>query len=115
MDLIAEAAGSVDAATALGGTALTLAAAAYTNAKFGIKTDIDSLRDERAFGTLLGQRIAQMGDTCTVYKLLERVIEVDGKGAADALWFENKTWSYSQVKDCECCSTWNWLWTYKTD
>lgn len=101
MDAIAGAASSIDTATALGGTALTLAAAAYTNAKFGIKADIDSLRDERASGKLLGQRIAQMGDTCTAYRLLERVIEVDGKGAADALWFENKTWTYDEVKDCK--------------
>lgn len=101
MDYFAEAASSVNAATALGGAALTLAAAAYTNARFGLKADIDGLRDERAFGALMGQRIAQMGDTCTAYKLLERVVEADGKGAADALWFENKTWTYSQLKDCE--------------
>jgi hypothetical protein len=106
MDILSAAAAGVSAPMALGSAALTLAATAYLDAKFGIRSDVDSLREDRAFGKLLQQRIAQLGDSCTMYKMLERVVEIDGKGAADALWFENETWSYTQLKDrksfCPC-------------
>lgn len=82
-------------------SALSLAAGAYLNAKFAIGTDLSSLSNDRAFGKRLVERISQLGDSTTIYKLLERVVEVEGQGAADALWFEHKTWSYSQLKDCE--------------
>ncbi|EED20673.1 bifunctional fatty acid transporter/acyl-CoA synthetase (FAT1), putative [Talaromyces stipitatus ATCC 10500] len=97
MDILAQAAGNAPAA--LGGAALALATAAYTNAKFGIKADVDSLRDEAAFGKRLAQRIGELGDTCTLYGMLKRVIEVNKQGSAEALWFENKTWTYDQLKD----------------
>ena len=100
MDILAQAAGSISAPAAIGGAALALATAAYANAKFGIKADIDSLKDEAAFGKRLGQRIAELGDTCTLYGMLKRVIEVNKQGSAEALWFENKSWTYDQLKDC---------------
>ncbi|KOC13785.1 bifunctional fatty acid transporter and acyl-CoA synthetase [Aspergillus flavus] len=80
-------------------SALSVGAAAYLNAKLAISTDISTIYNDRAFTARLGQRIAQLGDTTTIYKMLERVIEVDGHGSSDALWFENKTWTYSQLKD----------------
>ncbi|XRM39061.1 hypothetical protein ABZX51_002440 [Aspergillus tubingensis] len=80
-------------------SALSAAAGAYINAKFSISTDLSLLYKERSWANRLGQRIAQLGDTATLYKLLERVVEVDGQGAAEALWFEHKTWTYSQLKD----------------
>lgn len=101
MDILAEAAGSVSAPAAIGGAALALATAAYANAKFGIKADLDSLRDEAAFGKRVGQRIAELGDTCTLYGMLKRVIEVNKQGSAEALWFENKSWTYDQLRDCK--------------
>ncbi|KAL1987317.1 hypothetical protein VTN96DRAFT_4345 [Rasamsonia emersonii] len=81
------------------GSALSLAAAAYLNARLCISSDLRTLRDERFFGRKLRQRLAELDDTCTLYRMLERVIEVDGKGDADALWFENRTWTYAQLKD----------------
>ncbi|KUL83456.1 hypothetical protein ZTR_10956 [Talaromyces verruculosus] len=99
MDILAQAASSISAPAAIGGAALALATAAYANAKFGIKADIDSLGDEAAFGKRLGQRIAELGDTCTLYGILKRVIEVNKQGSAEALWFENKSWTYDQLKD----------------
>jgi hypothetical protein len=101
MDILAQAAGSIGAPVAIGGAALALTTAAYANAKFGIKADLDSLRDEATFGKRLGQRIAELGDTCTLYGMLKRVIEVNKQGPADALWFENKSWTYDQLKDCK--------------
>ncbi|KAE8309436.1 hypothetical protein BDV41DRAFT_567384 [Aspergillus transmontanensis] len=80
-------------------SALSVGAAAYLNAKLAISTDISTIYNDRAFTARLGQRIAQLGDTTTIYKMLERVIEVDGHGSREALWFENKTWTYSQLKD----------------
>lgn len=103
MEILSRAAAGAGAPIALGSAALALATTAYLDAKFGFRSDVGSLRDDRAFGKLLQRRIAQLGDTCTVYKMLERVIEVDGKGAADAVWFENETWSYNQLKDRKLC------------
>ncbi|KAE8377634.1 hypothetical protein BDV26DRAFT_281694 [Aspergillus bertholletiae] len=80
-------------------SALSVGAAAYLNAKLSISTDISTMYSDWAFTKRLGQRIAELGDTTTIYKMLERVIEVDGQGSREALWFENKTWTYSQLKD----------------
>lgn len=85
-------------------SALSVAAGAYLNAKLSISTDLSTISKDRAFGKRLGERISQLGDTTTIYNMLERVVEVERQGATDALWFEQKTWSYSQLKDCEYIS-----------
>lgn len=95
MDLLSEA--SVPAVAMA--SALAVGAGAYLNAKLAISTDLRTLSNDRAFGKRLGKRIGSLGDSTTIYKLLERVVEVEGHGAGDALWFEHKTWSYSQIKD----------------
>lgn len=77
---------------------LSLAAGAYLNAKLSISTDLSAIRSDRLAMKRMGERIADLGDTPTVYKILERVVERGG-GSTDALWFEGKTWSYSQLKD----------------
>ena len=83
-------------------SALSVAAGAYLNAKLSISTDLSTILDDRAFGKRLGERIGQLGESATIYKMLERVVEVEGQGDADALWFEHKTWSYIQLKECQC-------------
>ncbi|KAL1969890.1 hypothetical protein VTN77DRAFT_7399 [Rasamsonia byssochlamydoides] len=101
MDILSRAASSAAGAgssIALG-SALALATAAYLNAKFCISNDLRTLKDDRVFGQLLQRRLAELGDTCTLYKMLERVVEVEGKGSTDALWFENRTWTYTQLKE----------------
>lgn len=97
MDLVSEA----TAPTVAIASALTAAAGAYLNAKLSIGTDLSAIKNDRAFGKRLAERIGQLGDSTTIYKLLERVVDVEGQGATDALWFEQKTWSYSQLKDCK--------------
>lgn len=97
MDFFSEAA----APTVAMASALTVAAGAYLNAKLSIGTDISTLFNDRAFGKRLVERIDQLGDSATIYKMLERVVDVEGQGAADALWFEQRTWSYSQLKTRE--------------
>lgn len=83
-------------------SAISVAAGAYLNAKLSISTDLSAIFNDRAFGKRLAERIGQLGESATIYKLLERVVDVEGQGAADALWFEQKTWSYTQLKECEC-------------
>ncbi|PWY73585.1 bifunctional fatty acid transporter and acyl-CoA synthetase [Aspergillus heteromorphus CBS 117.55] len=80
-------------------SALSAAVGAYLNAKFSISSDLTSLYNEQSWANRLGQRIAQLGDAATIYKMLERVVEVDGHGSSEALWLENTTWTYSQLKD----------------
>lgn len=80
-------------------SALTFAAGAYLNAKLGISADINAIRNDRDWQKRLRQRIAQLGDSITLYKMLERLVEEDKSGALDALWFEQKSWTYSQLKD----------------
>ncbi|EAW14000.1 putative bifunctional fatty acid transporter/acyl-CoA synthetase (FAT1) [Aspergillus clavatus NRRL 1] len=80
-------------------SALTVAAGAYLNAKFSVSTDLNNIFNDRAWANRLGQRIGELKGVATVYKMLERVVDVQGYGDRDALWFENKTWTYSQLKD----------------
>ena len=103
MTLLSQVAASLAGASlkALGSAAaLTAATIAYLDAKFGISTDISSLRDDKLFVRILQQRYAELGEYCTLYKMLERAVDVKGWGDRDALWFENKTWSYRQLKEC---------------
>ena len=81
-------------------SALALTAGAYANAKLGISSDMSTMMGNRAAMNRLQQRIGQLGDTPTIYKMLERVVDVDKHGATEALWFEHKTWTYAQLKDC---------------
>lgn len=105
MDILSQ----VGAPTVAMGTAFSLAAGAYLNAKLSIGTDLTVLKNDRAFGQRLGERIGKLGESTTIYKMLQRVVEVEGQGNADALWFEHKIWSYSQLKECKCCT---YLWGF---
>ncbi|KAJ5816190.1 AMP-dependent synthetase/ligase [Penicillium robsamsonii] len=80
-------------------SALSVAAGAYLNAKLGISTDLRTIARDKAAMKRLNDRIAKLDGSATIYKLLERAVELEGRGTADALWFEHKTWSYSQLKD----------------
>lgn len=95
MDLFSE----VSAPSLALASGLSLAAGAYLNAKLGISTDLSTIYNERSVANRLSRRIAEMGDTVTIYKLLERNVEIHGHGSTDALWFEGKTWSYIRLKD----------------
>lgn len=84
-------------------SALSVAAGAYLNAKLAISTDLATISNDKAFVKRVGERIAKLDGSATIYKMLERVVEVEGQGAVDALWFEQKVWSYSHLKDCKYC------------
>lgn len=100
MDLFSE----MSASSMALASGLSLAVGAYLNAKLSISTDLTTMYHDRSTMKRMGQRIMELGDTATIYKILERVVEVQGHGSSDALWFEGKTWSYSQLKDRECDS-----------
>lgn len=91
-------AGAAPSAIAMA-SALAVAAGAYLNAKLCISTDLENIYHDRAFAKRLSQYITDLDESPTIYKLLERVVELHGKGTSEALWFENKTWTYSQLKD----------------
>lgn len=95
MDLLTEA--SVPAVAMA--SALAVGAGAYLNAKLAISTDLTTIRNDRSFKKRLTERIVGLGESTTIYKLLERIVEVEARGANDALWFEQKTWTYTQLKD----------------
>jgi len=97
MDVLSE----LSAPTMAMASALTVAAGAYLNAKLAISTDLATISNDKAFVKRVGERIAKLDGSATIYKMLERVVEIEGQGAADALWFEQKTWSYSQLKNRE--------------
>lgn len=94
---------NVSAPTVAMASALSVAAGAYLNAKLAISTDLQTIHNDKAAAKRLNERIAVLDGSTTIYKILERAVEVEGRGDTDALWFEQKTWSYSQIKDCKCC------------
>jgi hypothetical protein len=77
-------------------SAAALAAGAYLNAKLSIGTDIQQIRDARAWGKRLGSRIQGMGDTCSLYAIFDKV-----SPEIEVLWFEGRTWTYGELKNCE--------------
>ena len=82
-------------------SALSVAAGAYLNAKLAISTDLRTIYNDKAAAKRLNERIAKLDGSTTIYKILELAVEVEGRAATDALWFELKMWSYSQLKDCQ--------------
>lgn len=95
MDLLSE----INVPVVAAASAFSLAASAYLNAKFSISTDLATISNDRAWTKRLAQRMSELGDATTVYGILHRVVEVERHGSAEALWFEGKTWTYSEVKD----------------
>ncbi|KAL4939522.1 hypothetical protein BDV06DRAFT_198754 [Aspergillus oleicola] len=95
MELLSE----IGVPTVAAASALTVAAGAYLNAKFSLSTDLSTILGDRSYGKRLAQRMQQLGDTITVYGMLQRLVEVDGQGSAEAIWFEGKSWTYFELKD----------------
>ena len=83
---MALAAAGLLAATTLGG--------AYINARFGIGTDLRNLLDDRAMQKRVVERLSSLGGSPTLYSIFAQ-----GDPAADALWFEGRTWSYRELKE----------------
>lgn len=82
------------ASSAVVSAVAAMAAGAYLNAKLGIETDIKQLKADREWLSRLRQRINELGDTCSLYAIFDKV-DPD----LEALWFEGKGWTYGQVKE----------------
>jgi hypothetical protein len=83
----------MDPVTSVVAASAALAAGAYLNAKWSIGIDLKNLQHDRAWGKRLGAFIGALGDTVTLYGMLERV-----NPHAEALWFEGRTWTYGEIK-----------------
>ena len=75
-------------------SAATLAAGAYLNAKFSIKTDLQQLKHDREWVQRLISRIKDLGDTCSLYGIFDQV-----NPDFEVLWFEGRTWTYGELKN----------------
>jgi hypothetical protein len=84
------------------GSALAALSGAYINAKFGISNDLRTLYNERTFLKRFQQRVAELSPITSHYGMLQHAVDVQGLGNVEALWFEQKTWTYTQLKDCKC-------------
>jgi hypothetical protein len=84
------------------GSTLVALGGAYINAKLGISNDLRALHNERTFSKRLQLRFKELSPVTTHYGMLQHAVDVRGLGDAEALWFEQKTWTYAQLKDCEC-------------
>lgn len=79
--------------------AAALATGAYLNAKLSISKDLQEISKDREFGARRAKRIQELGDTCTIYRMLELANPED-----ELLWFEGNTWSYRELKQGQITS-----------
>ena len=70
-----------------------LAGTSYFNARYGIGRDIKQLYDGRRWKKWITDRIKELGDHVTLYRLIEFC-----DPNAEALWFEGRTWSYDELR-----------------
>lgn len=80
-------------------SAAAVATSAYLNAKLSISIDFQQLSYDRAWRNRLGERIQQLGDTCTLYHMFDLV-----NSNVEALWFEGRIWTYGELKRGELSS-----------
>jgi len=70
-----------------------LAGAAYLNARYGISRDLTQLSHDRKWFRRFEARVKELGDYTTLYHMMELCNPQD-----EALWFEGRSWSYSELK-----------------
>jgi hypothetical protein len=76
--------------------AASAAAASFTyliNRVTGLSKDVSILRTQSVNSSNLKTHLTRLGNDPTLYRLLELA-----DPAADALWFEGRTWSYAALK-----------------
>jgi hypothetical protein len=71
-----------------------LAAGAYLDAKYGVRYDLRRLRQTRAQTKRIGERVRELGNEATLYRLLELADQ-----GAEALWFEGRSLTYGEMKE----------------
>jgi hypothetical protein len=73
--------------------AALLGAGAYLDARYGVSYDLRKLSQIRTSRKRIGERIRELGDEATLYRLLELADQ-----GAEALWFEGRSLTYSEMK-----------------
>ena len=71
----------------------SLLGAGYIDARYGVSYDLRKLRQSRLSQKRIGERIRELGDEATLYRLLELADQ-----EAEALWFEGQSFTYGQMK-----------------
>ncbi|KAE9365036.1 bifunctional fatty acid transporter and acyl-CoA synthetase [Stipitochalara longipes BDJ] len=71
----------------------SLLGAGYLDARYGVSYDLRKLSHARLSKKRIGERIRELGDEATLY----RVLELANQGA-EALWFEGQSLTYGQMK-----------------
>lgn len=75
--------------------ALAAASLLYLDRSLGISRDVSQYREEASFATRFPEFLSKLGPQSPhLYRMLELA-----DPAADALWFEGRSWSYSATKE----------------
>ena len=75
--------------------ALAAASLLYLDRSLGISRDVSQYREEASFATRFPEFLSKLGPQSPhLYRMLELA-----DPAADALWFEGRSWSYSAMKE----------------
>ncbi|KAM0275041.1 hypothetical protein ACHAQH_007602 [Verticillium albo-atrum] len=72
--------------------AATLVGALYANSRYGVSYDINQLLFEKSFRKRFQERLDTLGDDLSLYHMFELA-----DPRAEALWFENRSWSHAEV------------------
>jgi hypothetical protein len=84
---------SLSAPQVLTAAASLLGAGAHLDARYGLSYDLRKLSLIRTSQKRIGERIRELGDECTLYRLLELADQ-----GAEALWFDGRTLTYGEMK-----------------
>lgn len=79
-------------AVAASAATATLLGALYANDRYGVSHDIKQLLSEKAFRKRLQERIQALDSDFSLFHMLELA-----DPEAEALWFENRRWTYAEV------------------
>lgn len=76
-----------------GAATAAVAATLFLNNRYGLSYDVGELSRNRKFKRRIDDRIKELGDDVTIYRMLELA-----KPDAPALWFEGRSWTYAELK-----------------
>jgi hypothetical protein len=80
-------------AKVVGAVTAAVASGLYLDNRYGFSKDISQLLLDKQWVKTMNQRVADMGDNVTIYRMLE-LADPD----ASALWFEGRSWTYAELK-----------------
>jgi hypothetical protein len=72
--------------------AALVAGASYVDAHLGVSRDVGQILADRRFTKRIDERIHRVGEFASIYGHL-----LVADPAAEGLWFEGKSWTYSEI------------------